>query len=360
MRRLSDAQILYFDPPFSIIAPIKDKKLRKLIFDYRKEEGFVEGHITVYKLPPVLPFFNKYRLVNKINQLMISRFVKGKMKKHGFNNPVLWAYSPTSCDAAKRIPHSGLVYDCVDRHSAYKGMINPAVVDKMEEDLARQADVVFATALGLYETLEDYNRNTYLIPNGVDYELFSKAAQKMPRPEALSKIKGPIFGFVGMLQECISYDYIEKLLKEIPEATVVFIGRELPGVNLSSLRANDRAIFLPVMPQKELIPYIAAFDVCLNVFTEGKLSKDVSPLKFYEYLATGKPIVSTREPIQVKDFADIIYIAQNADDFVAKCRQAAAEDDLTLREKRMADAKNCSWDERILVMRDQLSYHGIL
>ena len=96
-----------------------------------------------------------------------------------------------------------VIYDCVDRHSAYKGMIDPVVVDAMEKDLATAADQVFCTAAGLYDTLRQYNENTELIPNGVDYELFSRAAES-PGKAAAEENK-PVFGFVGMLQECIDY-----------------------------------------------------------------------------------------------------------------------------------------------------------
>ena len=83
------------------------------------------------------------------------------MREHGFGDEtVLWCYSPSSCDIVEHLPHAKLVYDCVDRHSAYKGHINPKVVDKMEHDLAKPADQVFATAVGLAETLEKINPTT--------------------------------------------------------------------------------------------------------------------------------------------------------------------------------------------------------
>ena len=134
-----------------------------------------------------------------------------------------------------------------------------------------------------------------------------------------------MFGFVGMLQECIDYALIESLAKARPDATVFFIGRTLPGVSLDRLKKYPNIVFHGLVPQPELPAFLAQFDVCLNVFRAGALSKDVSPLKFYEYLATGKPIVSTREPLQVSDFADVTYIADSEAEFLEKCAEAAAE-----------------------------------
>ena len=196
----------------------------------------------------------------------------------------------------EHLPHAKLVYDCVDRHSAYKGHINPKVVDKMEHDLAKPADQVFATAVGLAETLEKINPTTQMIPNGAAYEIFSRVQTEkdtLPCPEDMKDLPHPIYGFVGMLQECIDYALIEKLAKSRPNATIFLIGRTLPGVDLTNLKQYPNIVFHGLVPQPELPAYLAQMDVCLNVFRAGALSKDVSPLKFYEYLATGKPVSYT-------------------------------------------------------------------
>lgn len=364
MDRLTDAEVLYFDPPVSLIAPLKDKAAAKYIRKYKEAGERVKDHITVYALPPVIPFFNKYRWINRINQRRIAGFVKKKMAVHGFGKEtVLWCYSPTSCDLVEHVPHSALVYDCVDRHSAYKGHITPAVVDKMERDLAEGAQQVFATAEGLGETLYHYNENVEMIPNGAAYELFSRVqteADSLDCPDVLRDLPHPVFGFVGMLQECIDYHLIEELAKTKPEASVVLIGRALPGVDLSHLKKYPNIVFVDLVPQPELPRYIAQFDVCLNVFEKGKLSRDVSPLKFYEYLATGKPIVSTREPLQVEDFRDVIYLADDTQSFLLSCEQAAGEQDAERTAKRLSYAKSCSWDARVRQMEQTLTQAEIL
>ncbi len=355
MNRLSDAEILYIDPPVSFIAPLKDKSAKPRLSAYKAPGEKVKENITVFAAPPVIPFFNKHRFINKINQARLARYVKGRMKEHGFTKPYLWCYSPTSCDLVDKIPNAGVIYDCVDRHSAYKGMIDPAVVDRMEKDLAERADQVFCTAQGLYDTLSAYNKNTVMIPNGAAYELFSSAAE--PRHESADQ--APVFGFVGMLQECIDYDLIAKLAKAYPAGEIDLIGRPLPGVDLSELAKYKNVKLLGLIPQKELPQYIKRFDVCLNIFKEGKLAKDVSPLKFYEYLATGKPIVSTKEPLQVMDFSDVTYISETEDDFVLKCEEALRENDPEKTAKRMAYGKACSWDERVKWMEKILKERGI-
>ncbi len=360
MNRIASDEILYFDPPVTYLAPLKDKTAWERLFMYRKPGERVKDNITVYATPPVLPFFNKCRFINKLNQRKLARFVRRKMKKHGFENPILWCYSPTSADAAPYIPHNGLVYDCVDRHSAYKGFINEETVNALERDLAASSDTVFATAAGLYDTLVQYNEKTVMLPNGVNFEHFySAVTEEYEVPEDLREIKHPIIGFVGMLQECIDYEKIEAVAKECPEWSVVLVGKPLPGVNLDYLKKYSNIHFLGMKKYDELPAYLQSFDVCLNVFRDGELSRDVSPLKFYEYLATGKPVVSTPQPEQVLEYSDSVYIAAGKDEFIEMCRAAMNEPDDKKTKRRIEYARGCSWDSRVREMERILNENGV-
>jgi len=359
MSRLTDCEVLYFDPPVTLLAPLKDPKAWKKLFAYRRAQPKPQDNITVYATPPVLPFYNRFRWINRINQRLLARFIRKTCARHGFNRPILWCYLPSSCDLLGKLDVRGVVYDCVDRHSAYGGTMNPALVDEMEKELARRATVVFSTALGLHETLRDYNKNAHLIPNGVNYPLFSQAASPLPSPEDMKDLPRPIYGFVGMLQDCIDYNFIKALADACPESSVVLIGRPLPGVDLSMLDACQNVHRLGLKPYETLPSYIAQFDVCLNLFRPGALSKDVSPLKFYEYLATGKPIVSTPEPLQVQEYGDVVEVAETAEDFIEKCRAAAFEKSDMLKARRMAYGEAASWDARVAAMREILTKSGL-
>lgn len=355
MQRLPESEILYFDPPFTLLAPFKDKSLWKKLFNFRKSQPKPQSNITVYSLPPILPFFNKFKFINRINQKILSRFINKKIKEHNFSSPILWCYSPTSCDIIDKIPHSCTVYDCVDRHSGYGGLMNPAVVDEMEIKLCSKSDAVFCTAVGLHQRLFPHNKNTFMIPNGANYELFSKASEHIePCPKKMQGIKHPILGFVGMLQDCIDYDMIAALAEAHPDYSIVFIGKTLPGVDISALQKYDNIKILGLVEQSQLPYYISQFDICLNTFKKGKLSKDVSPLKFYEYLATGKPIVSTPEPEQVLEYKDIIEIADNNTEFIEKCEKILSENNDNGKEQRMLAGKDASWDSRVAQIIEKL------
>ncbi len=361
MRRLQDAEILYFDPPVSYLAPLKDPAAREKLRAYRAPGQAVQEHITVYALPPVLPFFNRFRLINRLNQRRLARFIRKKMAAHGFGaDTLLWCYSPSSADLAPLLPHSALVYDCVDRHSAYGGQMNPAVVDRMEEDLARQADQVFATADALAERLRAFNESAVCIPNGAEYELFAQAQQPQPCPEELQALPRPMLGFVGALQPCIEYAYLSAAAQAHPEWSIVLIGGEKPGADLALLKTLPNVHFLGLKPHNELPKYMAQFSLCLNLFDSGPLSRDVSPLKFYEYLATGKPVVSTPQPQQVLQFRDAIFVAGSEQEFVRACEQALEDRDPARAARRAEYGRQSSWDARVAQLTEVLHQRGIV
>lgn len=360
MNRLEDCEIIYINPAVTYIAPLKDKSVK--LNGYKDAPVQAKEHLWVYNQPPVLPFYNKKRSVNEINQKRLAKYLAEIINHHGFGKDFyVWCYSPTVCDLiaplAKAVGMAPAelwkrtIYDCVDRHSAYPGMIDPKVVDTMEEDLARSVGTVFATAEGLYERLKQFNQNAFLIPNGCNFELFNKVFGMDKDSDKT------VLGFVGMLQECTDYSCLEAVAKEFPDAEIQLIGKKLPGVELSSIEKYKNINFVGLLPQEELPNRIKNFDLCLNIFRNDDLSKDVSPLKFYEYLATGKPVVSTPVPLQVRDYDSCIYIAETTDEFVAKCKEALAETiDSPKRAMRLEEARKCSWDERVKTMRNILSW----
>ncbi len=346
MRRLPDAEILYFDPPVSWLSPWKDPAAREKLNSWKAGGKQVTDSVRVFSLPPVLPMYHLLRTVNRLNQKRLADFIGKRMRENGFSKPLLWCYSPTSCDLVDRIEHSGLIYDCVDRHSAYGGLMKPELVDQMEAELAKKADLVLATTEGLAERLKEYNSNVHTVPNGAEYDLFSKASERQPLPSDFPVSKGPVFGFLGALQPCIAYDYAAYAARMHPDWSFVILGEEKPGAALEQLKKLPNCHFPGRKPYRELPVYMAQCDVLLNLFSSSALSEEVSPLKFYEYLCTGKPIVSTRQPKQTLRYRDLIEIADSKEDFVRACQRALADTDPKRKKARMTCGQACSWENR--------------
>ena len=138
------------------------------------------------------------------------------------------------------------------------------------------------------------------------------------------------------------------------------IGGKKAEADLSVLESLSNVRFLGLKPNEQLPQYMAHFDACLNLFAPSDLSKDVSPLKFYEYLATGKPIVSTSQPDQILQYAPMIHIADDADGFIRACEAALKDKSDEARNIRMSAGKDSSWDARVAQMCQILADKNLL
>lgn len=343
-------RVLYVEPPITLLSAFKDKTLWFKWTLWLKGNRPWRENIWLYSPPPVLPFGNKYRWINKINQWWQSLFIRRQIRKLGFKQPWLWMYLPGSVDIVDRLEHSKLIYDCVDEHSEYTGLIDKQVVRSMEAELCRRCDVVFVTALGLYEDKKGWNPRTYFIPNAANLELFGKAQDQATRvPPDLEQIPPPRLGFVGVIQDWVDLDLLAEVARLRPNWSVVLVGPVGAGIDVSALQALPNVYLLGRREQKELPAYLKGFDVCLNTFKINDLTRNVSPLKFYEYLASGKPIVSVDMP-QVRNFADVVKIASTPAETVAAVEEILGSDNEEQKARRLARARENSWESRVKQM----------
>ena len=165
----------------------------------------------------------------------------------------------------------------------------------------------------------------------------------------MQDIKGPIIGFIGVIQEWVDLELIYKIAEENPGWSVVMVGPVGAGVNLHRLKSLPNVYFTGAKKPEELPKYIRAFDVCINPFRPCRLTENVSPLKFYEYLATGKPVVTVDMPA-VKEYQHCVYIASDHQDFIEKIKMALSPGEDASREKRIAEGEKCSWENRVAQM----------
>jgi glycosyltransferase involved in cell wall biosynthesis len=245
------------------------------------------------------------------------------------------------------------VYDCVDEHSAYQGF-NPQTVKALERRLMARADIVFVTAQGLYQDKKEYCQEIYLSPNGADVDHFMSADHPdttlAPELEGLSR---PVLGFVGAIKEWIDLELLAHAAREIPHCSLIMVGPVGVDVDISALERLPNVYFLGHRNRQDLPRYLKGFDVCLNPFRLTRLTATVSPLKFYEYLASGRPIASVPMP-EIKDFEAVVEFGAGPDGFLnAVCR--ALEDSPSKKARRLEMARQNSWQSRVDFMMDKIS-----
>ena len=218
----------------------------------------------------------------------------------------------------------------------------------MEKELMEKSDVCFATARQLLEDRKEWSSNFHLIPNGAEFEHFSRVqTEKLPVPSEMQKIKGPIVGFVGGISDWINLELIEEAATELPNYSFIMIGPV--DTDIDGLKRLKNVFFLGPKSYTDLPNYIQCFDMCLIPFKINKLTKSVNPIKMYEYFSSGKPVIAT--PMQeVVLFKDIVDIVENKEQMVQAITNIAENsDEYNSQEainKRRQIGKENSWDSR--------------
>jgi glycosyltransferase involved in cell wall biosynthesis len=240
-----------------------------------------------------------------------------------------------------------LIYDCVDRYPQleYYAARGAHVVD-LDETLTREADVVLCTSQLLYNEKRAINPRSYMVGNAADVDLFAQARQAMSIPAELRGVSKPIIGFHGSL-DTYRIDYM--LLLELAQArrdwSLVLIGPQKPSPELAALAQQPNVVLPGPKPLTDLPAYVAQYDVGILPYRMTDYVRGLSPLKVYEYLAAGKPVVSVPVPHMTR--FDVVRIADTCDAFIKQIEGALAEKDAAALARRVAVAEAHSWDAKL-------------
>jgi O-antigen biosynthesis protein len=294
------------------------------------------------------------------------RFSRPTMKRHirGWIAAALKELCPTGVTALVETPtwweylqpqaFGRILYDCIDHSAVLCGKTNAGVFEGWRSDLIEHSDVVFATAAELAESLaaEHPTKTVLRLPNAAFSERFASATP-MASVMALRRRFTSIAGYVGVFAAWTDIALIESCADRCPDTAFVLVG---PGPDhlLAGLKQRPNVFLVGRQPHADIPSYIHSFDVCLSPFIDGGIAASTNPVKIYEYLAAGKPVVST--PIrELGSFADLVYSAASADEFVAALRRVTTEGDQPhLVEQRRAFASVNSWAHRADVIIENL------
>jgi len=322
----------------------------------------VDAGLWTLTPPPLLPFGNMRPEVNRANQSVLARYIRWALDRLYFDEEyVFWTYLPTSVAlldlleagpaqgerAAQRRP-SLVVYHCVDEHSAFPGFVSPEVVKKYDDELTRRADLVITTSENLRRSRQTLNPNTHTVLNAADVEIFNKALDPgLLVPAELTAIPAPRLGVVGMHDSRLDLEAIEAIACADPAWHVVLIGPLKPGqVDEQRLRRLSNVHLLGEKMRAQLPGYLKGMAVALIPYRANELTRNIFPLKLFEYLAAGLPVVAGGLP-ELADFAATIGIAGSPEEYPGLIREAIASDTAEKREARVALAAQNTWDNRV-------------
>jgi glycosyltransferase involved in cell wall biosynthesis len=243
----------------------------------------------------------------------------------------------------------GVVYDCMDELSQFK--FAPPELLERERLLMRNADVVFTGGHKLWQSKSRLHPNVHFFGCGVDSAHFAKARlSETPRPADLPEQDTPILGFYGVIDERVDYALIAHLAASFPEWTIAMAG-PVVKVDPKDLPKAENILWLGQKQYAELPMYAKAFDVALMPFALNEATEYINPTKTLEYMAAGKPIVSTAVADVVRNFTPVVKVARSYDGFAAACRSAARRPEPDLIARGIGMAADASWESIVGTMR---------
>jgi glycosyltransferase involved in cell wall biosynthesis len=355
-RRLTEAnRVLYADGlgVRGIGAADWRRSLRKVGLSLRPVPQRPTGVHGLWSITPVAVPGQRHAFVRSLNRSLLRAFLRHHMRALRFKAPLVWiAYPhPTLVSLLDDLEPRAVIYDCVDDWPMFaRAFDNIAVA---EERLMRRADLVLVTVAELRDKASRFNARVFLVPNGVDAESFADIPEgRNGEPSDVAALRRPRIGFVGNIAEWVDLDLIERLARLRPEWSFVFVG----DYKAQRMRPREGNIhWLGYRPYERVPAYVRAFDVCIIPFVDSKLTRSVDPLKLYEYLAAGKPVVSTPLP-RAADFGDLVRVASGPEAF-ASAIAGALSSTHEERERRVAAARRNGWSLRVAEMVSLIRTH---
>jgi GT2 family glycosyltransferase/glycosyltransferase involved in cell wall biosynthesis len=249
---------------------------------------------------------------------------------------------------AKRMWGWRNIYDCMDEWENFPG-ISPDILD-MERRLVRQCDLLVVTAQRLWEKWESDEQPMVLARNGVDIDFYGR---HYGPNGILAGVEHPIIGYFGALADWFDVQLVVHAAKARPDYAFVLLGGVF-NLDVSELESLPNVLLLGQRPYETMPQYLYHFDVCMIPFKINPITEATDPVKLYEYLSAGKPVVSVALS-EVELYSEYIYIARDRDEFVAQLDAAVAEDDRDMIMRRRKFAEQHSWRQRYEIIEAGVS-----
>jgi glycosyltransferase involved in cell wall biosynthesis len=290
--------------------------------------------------------------VDKERRRLVQSILAGPLGR-SFASPVQWFYDPMAVTVfAGGLNERAIVYDCMDELSLFRGA--PPEMVKRERELLAVADVVFAGGPKIWKAKKQLNENCFMFGCGVDANHFGRARDPhLLAPADTNGLPRPLFGYFGVVDERLDYELLERL-SDATSGSVVMVGPSTK-VDPASLPQRANLHWLGGRDYSDLPAYAKTFDVCLMPFAMNEATQFINPTKALEYMATGRPIVSTPVEDVVTQFSDVVTIAQSASEFMQECKRLASNTPRTRIERGLVLARQNSWDSIVAQLEQHVA-----
>src|ERR1051325_9160803 len=271
---------------------------------------------------------------------------------HEINEYVFWYYTPMALNFTEHFKPLASVYDCMDELSAFKGAHSK--LPTLEKQLFRKVDLVFTGGQSLYEAKRGQHPSVHAFPSSIDRAHFGKARTTVSDPGDQAKIPHPRLGFFGVIDERFDIELLDRVAAARPAWQFVIIG-PVVKIDPETLPKHKNIHYLGGKKYDELPEYLAGWDIALLLFARNESTRFISPTKTPEYLAAGKPVISTSIRDVVRPYGEmkLVEITDTADEFIHAAEKLLSRSDRSAwLQKVDAFLENISWDKTWAQMSD--------
>lgn len=302
--------------------------------------------------PLVIPGAHGRKRLGRLNQLLLEWSLQRHVKSKDFSMPLIWTYHPFMLDAIAKLKHGSLLYHCVDDLAAVPGVDAHSFL-QAEAALCNSADVVFATTKTLQDRCSKLNTNTHYLSNVVDFNHFGRALENGDLPPEVESIPKPRLVYHGVLSDFkIDFSLLYDCARLKPDWHWVLIGDQREGQEsllLERLVSLANVHLLGYRRYTCLPDYLRGMQVGLLPTLVNKYTQSMFPMKFYEYLAAGLPVVSTPLDFAGVSLSTRLEIGGNPLEFVQAIQSQLEQGRLNPIDARAAVGAN-TWSDRMDAM----------
>ena len=360
MTRLSERTPVLFIESIGLRRPtLSARDLRRM--SHRLVRGLrpLRRSGNVHVLTPTVVPYHQSAPVRRLNEAVLRETVRRATRRVGFERPVLWAYVPQALGLIDVLRPRLVVYHCVDDIAAHD-RVDTTTFRNAEQEFVRVADVVIASSEPLRARLSQLVDDVRLMTNVADTEAFSRALDPGPIDPDLDRLPRPRIVFVGAVSN-IKFDVelVCELARQRPSWSIVLVGPAGlgdPRTDVSKLRACPNVHLLGTRPHDQLPSLLRGADAAIIPYRINALTSSVFPMKVYEYLAAGLPVVAT--PLPALSGVEGIDTAADGTETARVLERLLDADTPQMRRRRSELASGHSWDARIAEIDDVVAEHA--
>ena len=356
MERLSRyVDVVYVNPP---------RAMKSSEWPFRRRTRTLSDRLTVHE-PFVMPGMRRWPVCRRATYgWLAARLHRWCAERE----VVLWLYSPHGLPFIDLLRPDRVVYDIADLYATPSGKAlrdegerrEIDTLARLERELLARADATLCVSEPLVERVQGKSRRVVLVPNGCDWDRYRDDRSELRTASSTTRgSQTPLrLGFVGTLAPRFDVELVAAMAQRRPEWTFELVGPTLPLVDVGPLATLGNVVLRGEIPFEQVPATLATFDVCLLPLREIDFAYYCSPIQVFDYLAAGKPVVST--PVgQLERWGALVHIARGANDFIAAIERASRERTTQDVLQRRAFAAGNSWDARVQQVAGVLTSIGV-